>query len=69
VFYRYFAGTVAERLMNVKTRFYKKNRVFAKSIMLEILSLFIWGAALIVVPFSPDGPRKKTFHDDRGRDR
>ena len=55
--------------MNVKGRFCKKNLVFAKTIMLKILSLFTGGAALIVVLISADGPRKKTFHDDRGRDR
>ena len=47
--------------MNVKGRFYKKNLVFAKTIMLKILSLFFRGVALIVAPISSDGPRKKTF--------
>jgi tRNA(adenine34) deaminase len=46
--------------MKVKTRFYKKNLVFAETVMLEIFFSDHLMSALIVAQTSPDGSHKKT---------
>ena len=46
--------------MKVKTRFYKKNLVFAETVMLEIFFSDHLMSALIVAQTPPDGSHKKT---------